>query len=184
MERRKRRTSKSRRISLSGTNTDGGGRIRYKYGEEIGKEESELEARKDKASEKEKSWSLLEMKKSEFRDNLIQKKLTDRLVQLPEREKEKYRREEKKRRMELNEAKENFWKWRSKQKRGEKEDRKSIGEESGEERYREENRATGVSNTGCHNMSIRKKKLMDTAASVVVSSWGKESGQPPSNISS
>ena len=48
-------------------------------------------------------------KKGRLREKLIQKKLTETWSLLPEREKSKFRSEEKKKRMELKEVKENLW---------------------------------------------------------------------------
>ena len=54
-------------------------------------------------------------KKEDFKRKVVQKKLTQNWLQIPEREKEKFRSEEEKRkRLELKEVKENLWRWRNK----------------------------------------------------------------------
>ena len=54
-------------------------------------------------------------KKVEHREKTLQRKLMEKWLRLPEREKAKYREEEeRKRRIELKEVKENLHKWRSK----------------------------------------------------------------------
>ena len=54
-------------------------------------------------------------RKEDFKRKVVQKKLTQSWLQIPEREKEKFRSEEEKRkRLELKEVKENLWRWRNK----------------------------------------------------------------------
>ena len=58
-------------------------------------------------------------KKETFREQLIQKKITDKWPILPDRDMERYRSsEEKIRRLEQKEAKENLWRWRKREESG------------------------------------------------------------------
>ena len=53
------------------------------------------------------------VKKEELRENSLQRKLTEGWLVLPEKERAKYQNEEeRKRRLEIKEAKENLWKWK------------------------------------------------------------------------
>ena len=74
--------------------------------------------KEDRQDELKKNIRLIKVaeKKEEMRKNLIQKKLTECWLQLPEKEKHKFRGEEERRkRLELKEVKENLWKWRTRQ---------------------------------------------------------------------
>ena len=67
--------------------------------------------KKKKKGKKEKGERLKRaaINKEEFRENILQRKLTERWLVLPEKEREKYRKEEeRKRRLEKKEGKENL----------------------------------------------------------------------------
>ena len=84
----------------------------WKDGEEERKREKDKRERLSKVA----------IKKDDRRSKMLQKKLTETWLHLPEKERERYRGEEERRkRFELKEIKENLWRWRSREgKKGEK----------------------------------------------------------------
>ena len=73
--------------------------------EEKRKEESQRAEKRGKAARK----------KEEFKEKMLKRKITERWAQLPEKEKKKFRQdEEKKKNIEMEEMRENLWKWRRK----------------------------------------------------------------------
>ena len=78
----------------------------------VGKEEKEMVEEEKRKKER---FGKIGKKKLEMKEKLIQKKLAETWLRLPEKEKVKFRNEEeKRRRLEMKTSRENLWKWRGK----------------------------------------------------------------------